>query len=70
VKWSADASVGFVELYLNGKLVMPKRPIATMFSGQLNYLKMGLYRSDTITADGVVYHDNWVMGRSLSDVLN
>ena len=69
VKWSADASVGFVELYVNGKLVLPKRQIATMYPGMLNYLKMGLYRSDTIKPDGVVYHDNWVMGRSLADVL-
>ena len=69
VKWSPDASVGFVELYLNGALVMPKRNIATMFPGQLNYLKLGLYRSDTVQPTGVVYHDDFVMARSLSDVL-
>ncbi|MCP3142643.1 heparin lyase I family protein [Pyxidicoccus xibeiensis] len=70
VKWSPDASVGFVELYLNGKLVMPKRFIATQFSGQLNYLKVGLYRNDTITQTGIVYHDGWTMARRLEDVLN
>jgi hypothetical protein len=68
VKWSPNATVGFVELYHNGQLVLPKRYIATQFSGMLNYLKVGLYRSDTVTQRGVVYHDGWVMGRTLADV--
>ncbi|WP_395820636.1 heparin lyase I family protein [Archangium minus] len=69
VKWSPEASVGFVELYHNGQLVLPKRNIATMFPGMLNYLKVGLYRSDTVTQVGVVYHDGWIMARTLADVL-
>ncbi|MDC0709957.1 heparin lyase I family protein [Stigmatella sp. ncwal1] len=69
VKWSADASVGFVELYHNGKIVLPKRKIATMFSDSLNYLKVGLYRSDTVQPVGVVYHDGWVQARTLEAVL-
>ncbi|MBM7114621.1 heparin lyase I family protein [Archangium primigenium] len=69
VKWSAKASEGFVELYYNGALVLPKRYIATQFSGQVNYLKLGLYRSDTVTQTGIVYHDDWVMARTLEDVL-
>jgi hypothetical protein len=69
VKWSPDPSVGFVELYHNGQLVLPKRYIATQFPGMLNYLKLGLYRSDTITQTGVVYHDGFTMARSLADVL-
>ncbi|NTX35535.1 heparin lyase I family protein [Myxococcus sp. CA051A] len=70
VRWSADSKVGFVELYLDGKLVMPKRYIATQYSGQVNYLKIGLYRNDTITQTGIVYHDGWLMARKLEDVLN
>ncbi|MFB1479709.1 heparin lyase I family protein [Corallococcus sp. RDP092CA] len=70
VKWSPNASVGFVELYYDGKLVLPKRNIATQYSGQLNYLKIGLYRNDTIAPVGVVYHDGWVMGRTMADVLD
>jgi hypothetical protein len=70
VKWSSNASVGFVELYLNGQLVLPKRLIATQYSGQLNYLKVGLYRNDTVTQTGIVYHDGWTMARSLQDVLS
>jgi hypothetical protein len=69
VRWSPDASVGFVELYRNGQLVLPKRSIATQYPGMLNYLKVGLYRSDTVTQTGVVYHDGWTMGRTLADVL-
>ena len=69
VKWSPDATVGFVELYHNGQLVLPKRSIATQFPGMLNYLKVGLYRSDTVTQTGVVYHDGWTMARTLADVL-
>jgi hypothetical protein len=69
VKWSASASTGFVELYHNGKLVVPKRGAATLYSGQTNYLKVGLYRNSTIAPTGVVYHDGWVQGRTLQDVL-
>jgi hypothetical protein len=69
VKWSPDATVGFVELYRNGQLVLPKRNIATQFPGMLNYLKVGLYRSDTVTQTGIVYHDGWIMARELADVL-
>jgi hypothetical protein len=70
VKWSPNASVGFVELYYDGALVLPKRFIATQYSGQLNYLKIGLYRNDTVAPVGVVYHDGWVMGRTKEDVLD
>ncbi|MFL5355331.1 heparin lyase I family protein [Archangium sp.] len=68
VKWSSKSSVGFVELYHNGQLVLPKRYVATMYSGQTNYLKVGLYRNSTIAPTGVVYHDGWIQGRSLQDV--
>ncbi|QSQ27496.1 heparin lyase I family protein [Pyxidicoccus parkwayensis] len=70
VRWSPDSSVGFVELYLNGQLVLPKRNIATQFPGMLNYLKVGLYRNETIAQTGIVYHDGWTMARKLEDVLS
>jgi hypothetical protein len=69
VKWSADPKVGFVELYYQGQLVLPRRHIATMFPGQLNYLKVGLYRNETVQPTGVVYHDGWVQARTLEDAL-
>ncbi|WP_309889275.1 heparin lyase I family protein [Archangium sp.] len=69
VKWSPNSSVGFIELYHQGKLVVAKRYMATMYSGTTNYLKVGLYRNSTISPVGVVYHDGWIQGRSLQDVL-
>ncbi len=69
VKWSPDASVGFVELYLDGALVLPKTMAQTQFSGQLNYLKVGLYRSEAIGPTGIVYHDGWMQATTLEDVL-
>ncbi|WP_375766608.1 heparin lyase I family protein [Archangium gephyra] len=68
VKWSSNPGVGFVELYHNGQLSLPKRSAATLYSGQTNYLKVGLYRNSTIVPVGVVYHDGWIQGRSLQDV--
>jgi hypothetical protein len=68
VKWSSNAGVGFVELYRNGQIVLPKRSAATLYAGQTNYLKVGLYRNSTISQVGVVYHDGWIQGRSLQDV--
>ncbi len=69
VKWSADPSVGFVELWHNGERVLPRRNLATMYSGMKNYLKLGLYRSDTIVPEGVVYHDGFIQATHLEDVL-
>ncbi len=68
-KWSSDPKVGFVELWHNKELVLPKRGAMTMYSGQRNYLKLGLYRSDTVKPVGVVYHDGFIQATALSDVL-
>jgi hypothetical protein len=68
VKWSPTSTVGFIELWHNGKQVITKRYMTTMFSGTTNYLKMGLYRNSTISQVGVVYHDGFIMGRTLADV--
>jgi hypothetical protein len=67
-RWSPDPNVGFVELYHNGQLVLPRRYCATQFPGMVNYLKTGLYRNSTITQTGVLYHDGWTMARTLADV--
>jgi hypothetical protein len=68
VKWSASGSTGFVELWHNGKLVLSKYKHATMYAGDGIYLKLGLYRSDTVAPVGVVYHDGFTMGTQLADV--
>jgi hypothetical protein len=69
VKWSSDAKVGFVELWYDGVNVLPKKMTATMYAGQDNYLKMGLYRNSTIKPTGVIFHDGMTMATSLDDVL-
>jgi MYXO-CTERM domain-containing protein len=69
VKWSPDPKVGFVELWHNGQLALPKRNIGTMYAGDGIYLKLGLYRSDTVSQVGVVYHDGFMQATALSDVL-
>jgi hypothetical protein len=69
VKWSSDPQVGFVELYVDGQLALPKRYIATQYPGQLNYLKVGLYRDEVIEPVGILYHDKWTMSRSIDGLL-
>jgi hypothetical protein len=69
VKWSPDPAVGFIELWHNGQQVLSKRSLATMYAGQGIYLKLGLYRNDTVQPVGVVYHDGFTQGTRLEDVL-
>jgi hypothetical protein len=71
VKWSPDAKVGFIELWYDGQLVLPKTHVRTMAGspGRAvgNYVKQGLYKSDEIPT-GVLYHDGFVAGTSLAAV--
>lgn len=69
VKWSPDPAVGFIELWHNGEKVLAKRNLATSYAGMGIYLKLGLYRSDTVTQTGVVYHDGFIQATQLEDVL-
>lgn len=68
VGWSPDPSVGFVELFVNGKVVVPKRNMATQFARNLNYFKMGLYRDASISQEGILFHDGMVQATQLADV--
>jgi hypothetical protein len=68
VKWSSNPNVGFVELWYDGRLVVPKRHVATLFPGQTNYLKQGLYRDASTRPTQVVYHDGFTIGTTLDDV--
>lgn len=67
-RWASNADVGFVELYLNGRLVLPRHYCATQFPGMLNYMKLGLYRNESIPEVGILYHDGLVMSRALADM--
>lgn len=68
-KWSPDPKVGFVELYYNGKLVVPKRNLATRYPNMLGYLQFGYYRDASIAQTASLYHDGFVMATTLDDVM-
>ena len=45
VRWSADRAAGFVELAINGRLVLLRTAIPTLYAGQGVYAKQGFYRA-------------------------
>jgi hypothetical protein len=45
VRWSADPAAGLVELAINGRLVLARTPIPTLYAGQGVYAKQGFYRA-------------------------
>ena len=62
IRFSSNPSVGFVEVYLDGRRQtmtngQPRRYRATLEDGGA-YYKTGIYRSDSIGQTDVVYHDN------------
>jgi hypothetical protein len=69
VKWSSNPSVGFLELWFDGSLSLPKKYVATMFAGYTNSLKMGLYRDSNVSQDGVLYLDGMTRATTLADVM-
>jgi uncharacterized protein (TIGR03382 family) len=69
VKWSANPKTGYVKLWHNGQNVLPKTHGATQYGRETNYLKLGLYRDDSIRPEASVYHDGFVMASKLEDVL-
>jgi hypothetical protein len=56
VRWSSDPSIGFVEMYVNGSAVVRRTSLATLYAGQLVYLKQGFYRG-ACSCTSVVYDD-------------
>ncbi|MFL5364522.1 MAG: polysaccharide lyase [Myxococcales bacterium] len=47
-KWSSDPSVGFLEIWVDGKNVLPKHMTANKYPGMRNYMLAGLYRNGHI----------------------
>jgi hypothetical protein len=70
IRWSPNERRGFVELWHNGRHVVPRTRTATLYrddeDGQPipNYLKIGLYRSSAIRSTQVLYHDGLVVART------
>jgi hypothetical protein len=57
VRFSDRDNVGFVELWVDGKLAVPKKMHKTLDPGNYAYLKFGLYRDRTIGWNQSIYHD-------------
>ncbi len=56
VRWSPYKSGGFVEVWRNGKKVLPLKHVPTLYAGTFVYVKQGFYRAPTSWTN-VVYHD-------------
>lgn len=67
VKWGDTPDTGFVELWLNGEVVVPLTPAATLYSGDGVYVKQGFYRNKSAYT-AVVYHDGLRRGSSFADL--
>lgn len=72
VKWSKDPAVGFVEMYYNGALVVPKfyTSLIHVDGGATvdNIVDIGIYRDSTIATTDIIYIDGFVAGRSWDEV--
>jgi Polysaccharide lyase len=56
VKWSTSRARGFVELWRNGRKVVPFTRVPTIYAGYSVYLKQGYYRRPS-NWPSIVYHD-------------
>lgn len=72
INWNTDPRVGFIELYLNNSLVVPKFNTSTIHiqngSPVDNFVAIGLYRDSSIPVTDIIYHDGFVAGRSYQEV--
>jgi hypothetical protein len=68
VRWAPD-DTGFVEVWLDGQLVVPLTYTPTSYFGQGVYLKQGFYRAES-SGTSVVYHDGMRRGQSYSDLVD
>jgi hypothetical protein len=67
VNWSPDPSKGFVEVWVNRRLVVPRTRIPTLYVGQGVYLKQGYYRA-AYSRPSVIYLDGTRTGPTLASV--
>jgi hypothetical protein len=71
IVFSSDSDVGFVEVWRDGQLVLPRfhPPGGTIYpSDETIYLKTGYYRNWGINEPGSVYYDDWRVGATLQSV--
>jgi Polysaccharide lyase len=56
-KWSSDPKVGFLEMWIDGVNVLPKKMTSNKYPGMRNYLLIGLYRNVHIGDPNLLYPD-------------
>jgi len=56
-KWSSNASIGFLEIWIDGVNVLPKHFAANKYPGMRNYLVVGLYRNGHIGDPNLLWPD-------------
>jgi polysaccharide lyase-like protein len=56
VKWSSNGSIGFVQLWVNGRLRIAKTHVPTLLQGMGVYVKQGFYRGHSALTT-TIYHD-------------
>jgi len=54
VGWSSSSDQGFIELYLDGKLVVARHARPTLYAGQSAYLKVANYRYASALPSAIV----------------
>jgi polysaccharide lyase-like protein len=55
VKWSSNRSIGFVKVWVNGRVRVPKIHTATLYEGQGVYLKQGFYRAPSSLTTTIIH---------------
>ncbi|HEX2160774.1 MAG TPA: heparin lyase I family protein [Thermoleophilaceae bacterium] len=72
IRFSRNPALGFVELWRDGRRQTMRNGAERMsgqtIKGSSGYVKLGYYRDPDHVGTGVVYHDNYLVGRSLADV--
>lgn len=67
-KWHTDASIGFVEVFMDGKLVLPKTLTPTMDNPTPLFLNVGQYRDVANRGTAVLYIDEVRVGPTRGSV--
>lgn len=68
VKWSPSPAVGLVEVWVNGKRVVPPTHAATLYTGQGVYLKQGLDRGSA-KGTAIVFNDGTRIAKDYSGAI-
>ena len=68
VRFSADSSVGFVKVYVDDQLVLPRTSMATLYACCRSYMKQGYYRRANAENTATLYIDGTTVGTTRADV--